>query len=136
MEEPSCGPACDDGENLPEHHHHPVASGACKTEGLWSGRVVQQVPFGVGEDGGGSCCWEAERSLSVGEEEPVHFGGLDDVAAVEEVELLRMEENFRPEHQLVEVAAVAASVADSKLPAVVVVVVAGVDAVAEKLELN
>lgn len=84
---------------------------ACKAEGLWFDRV-QQVPFGVDEDGG-SCCLEAEPLLSVvedvaeGEEEPGHFGELDDVAVVEEVLLLRMEESFRPEHPLVEVAVVA-----------------------------
>lgn len=86
---------------------------ACKAEGLWSDRV-QQVPFGMDEDGD-SCCWEAERSLSVvegvaveGDAGPDHFGELDDVAVVEEVALPRMEESFRLEHPLVEVAAVAA----------------------------
>lgn len=90
---------------------------ACKAEGLWSDRV-QQVPFGVGEDGG-SCCWEAEPSLSVvegaaeGEEEPDRFGEPDGVAVVEEVTLLRMEESFRPVvHPLVEVADVAEAVAE------------------------
>lgn len=89
---------------------------AYKAEVLWSDRV-QQVPFGMDEDGG-SCCLEAERSLSVvdgaaeGEEEPGHFGELDDVAVVEEEALLRMKESFRPEHPLVEVAVVAEWVAE------------------------
>lgn len=111
---PSCGPACDDGESLPEYHH-PVAF-ACKAEGLWSDRV-QQVPFEVDEDGG-SCCWEAEPSLSAvegaaeGEEEPDRFGEPDGVAVVEEVTLLRMEESFRLGDPLVEVAVVAEAVAE------------------------
>lgn len=99
---PSCGPACDDGENLPEHRH-PVAF-ACKAEGLWSD-TVQLVPFEVGADGG-SCCSEVVPLLWVvvgvaeREEEQDHFVELDDVAvvvvAVEEVAVLRREESYRP----------------------------------------
>lgn len=106
--EPSCGPACDGGENRLEYHR---VAFAYKAEGMCSDRV-QQVPFGLDEDGG-SCCWEVEQLLSVvggvaaKEEEPGHFVEPDDAAVGEEVARLRMERSFRPEHSLVEAAVVA-----------------------------
>lgn len=103
----SCGPACDDGEEILRERFR--VAFACRV--VRTGRAGP-VPFAAVEDeDGGSCSWEAERLLLV-----VANGGQ--VHLVETVALLRMGESFRKGRKLVENDVVVASVVEEPVDSI------------------